>query len=249
MSRRAQLRLWLLALDRFELRLRGKIAQQRSRFIRESSKQYEANNGQIPGWVKSQHAQGIRNILADHYQAVIPHFGRVTLSKVKSRRIERKAADDLFTSFMQEWVTTEALLKANMISATDYNAILKAIQAGLDAGEGIAAIAKKIKDVSASTPYHAATIARTETHNAATFGSVESARVAEQEFGVQMNKVWLSTLDNRTRPGHRNANNQTVGLGEKFQIGTDNMDRPGDPSAEPDNVINCRCAVAFEEKE
>jgi hypothetical protein len=248
-DRSAQLRLWLLALTRLELRLRGQIAKQRTKFILNASKEYP-DNGQVPAWVSEKHKQEIRIILSDHYKVVIPHFGRMVLKQIKSRRIERKAAENMFTAFMGEWVTTEALRKATMISATDYDDVTNAIRTGIEAGEGTDAIARNIRDISKLTPFRSATVARTETHNAATFGSIETARTAEQKFGVQMYKVWLPTLDDRTRPEHRAmATRDPISLNEKFQVGGDTMDRPGDPSASPDNVINCRCALAYEEKE
>ena len=100
------------------------------------------------------------------------------------------------------------------------------------------------------TPYRAATVARTETHAAATFASVESVRQAERELpGLRMTKEWLATKDDRTRPEHLAADGQTVGLDEKFSVGGEAMDRPGDSSASAANVVACRCAIIFEEFE
>lgn len=248
-DRRTQLKLWLLALDRFELRLRGAIALQRAKYIRAAASVYESH-AFIPAWLNNDHIQGINSILSAHYQSVIPYFGRMVVKQVKSRKISQKAVDNLFTHFMQEWVSTEALRKARMIWNTDYGDVQNAISNGLAAGDGVSAIASRITDVSGLTPFRAATVARTETHNAATFGSIETARDLGREFGVQMLKAWLPTIDDRTRPEHRAMENKDpIPLDERFDVGGESMDRPGDPSAQPDNVINCRCAIAYEEKQ
>ena len=42
--------------------------------------------------------------------------------------------------------------------------------------------------------------------------------------------------------------NQSVGLEEMFDIGGERMDHPGDPVGSAENVINCRCAIAFKVK-
>jgi len=248
-DRRLQLRLWLLALDRFEIKLRGAIARARNKYIRTASTQYENNHGSIPAWVLEQHRGAISGLLQSHYELVIPHFGGMALKQVKSRRISTKAAHNLFTSFMYEWIRTEALRKASMIAGTDYDDVLGKIEAGIAAGEGVASIARSIREAVELTTYRAATIARTETHNAATFGSVETARTAQEELGIQLVKAWLPTLDDRTRPAHRAMQDKDpIPLGERFSVDGESMDRPGDPSASPDNVINCRCALAYEEK-
>jgi uncharacterized protein with gpF-like domain len=172
----------------------------------------------------------------------------MVLKQVKSRRITETKAKQLFSGFMLEWVKTESLRKAQMISDTDSDDVRNVIQKGIDAGEGVATIARGIRDVTGLTPFRAATVARTETHNAATFGSVETARAAEQDIGIVLVKEWLATRDDRTRPEHKAADGQQTDLGGRFDVGGETLDRPGDPSASPDNVINCRCALAYEER-
>src|SRR5262249_42788761 len=99
-------------------------------------------------------------------------------------------------------------------------------------------------------PFRASVVARTETHAAATFGSIESVREAERQLDVKMLKEWLPTLDDRTRPDHAAmAGSAPIPMDEDFLVGGESMDRPGDPGASPEQVINCRCAMAFEEAE
>ncbi len=235
-------------MSRFELALRPKAARARNAYLRAAASAYEQNNT-VPAWLRTAHERRIAEYLNEHYTAVIPLFGAMALKQIpgiKSRRFEKKTT---FPDLMATWVNREALRKAKLISATDAEDVRDAIQDGLEEGLGTEEIGSRIRKVSSLTASRAATIARTETHAAATFGSVESVREAEQELGVRMNKVWLATNDDRTREDHLAADGQTVGLDERFVVGGELMDRPGDPSASAEQVIGCRCAIAYEEVE
>lgn len=248
-DRRGELRLWLIAMERFEYALRGKVARTRNTFLKEASDAYDAN-GQLPAWIRERHIKRLKDVLWNHYEDVIPAFAALTLRQIKSRRIERKQAQSIYQALIAEWVKRESLRKAQMIAATDANEVRNAIQDGIDENEGTEAIARRIRKVSALTPHRAATIARTETHAAATYATASAAEQAEQELGVRLLKVWLPTMDDRTRDDHRAmTNHPAIPLDELFRVGDALMDRPGDPSAPPEQTINCRCALAHEEAE
>lgn len=237
---------WQATLNRLEPRLRVRIARVRTAFLREAADAYEHNTS-VPGWVAEKHRRGVKNTLAEHYEQVAPLFARMLDRQVKSRRTQRKAASR-FLERMHEWIGRESLRKAQMIAATDLDDVRDAIHAGIDGGEGTADIARRIRKGSAITAARAATVARTETNAAATFGYAEAARDAEQELGVRLLKVWLPTNDDRTRDDHRTmADHPPIPLNERFTVGGALMDRPGDPSGPPEQVINCRCALAVEE--
>ncbi len=246
-SPRAQFMLWQLGLTLFERKLLIKLSRARNGYIKKAADEY-AKDGSVPAWLLLAHRLKLRGLLQEHYEAVIPYFGKLVLAQVKSRRISHKAAKNVFTSFMYEWIRTEALRKATMISQTDHGDVVNAIQKGIEAAEGIAAISKRIREVTALTTSRADTVARTETNNAANFGSIETARTAEDEFQIKLLKSWMPTLDARTRESHREmANKDPIPLNEQFNVGGESMDRPHDPSASADNVINCRCAQSYEE--
>ena len=59
-------------------------------------------------------------------------------------------------------------------------------------------------------------------------------------------KQWLATPDERTRPTHVEAHDQTVPVKQMFTVGTAQMLYPGDPNG-PDGkeVINCRCTLIY----
>jgi hypothetical protein len=167
------------------------------------------------------------------------------LVKTKSLTLERKE----FVSRITEWARTRALQNAVTIAQTDLKDVKRIIESGLRDGLGQDEIARDIIDeASYLTRMRAATIARTETHSAATFGALEQAKQSEQEGGLVLLKSWVPTQDERTRPEHSAmASQPPIPVNEQFVVGGEPMDRPGDPSASAENVINCRCAIIFEE--
>ena len=248
-DRRLLLRAWLYALSRLELTLRVDQARARNAMIRQAATEY-TKHGHPPAHVFTAHRRRVKGVIEDHYRRTVPVFAAMALRQIKSRRLERRAAQTIYDALVSEWISREALRKATMIADTDRDDVLDAISGGLDDGLGTEEIARDIRRVTQMTPFRAATVARTETHAAATFASVESVRQAERDMpGLKMTKEWLATKDDRTRPEHLAADGQTVGLDETFVVGGEAMDRPGDTSGSEANVINCRCAVIFEEAE
>ncbi|WP_435007998.1 phage minor head protein [Tundrisphaera lichenicola] len=230
-----------------EFQLRADQGRARNAMIRQAAREY-LKHGHPPAHVFIAHRVRTKGVIEDHYRRTIPVFGGMALRQVKSRRVERKAAQTIYESLVADWIKRESLRKATMIADTDRDDVLGAISEGLTEGLGTEEIARSIRKVSDLTPYRAATVARTETHAAATFGSIESVREAERSLGVKMNKEWLATRDNRTRPEHLAADGQQVAMDEKFSVGGESMDRPGDTAGSAANLVNCRCAIIYEEK-
>lgn len=94
-------------------------------------------------------------------------------------------------------------------------------------------------------------IARTETVKAANYG----AKLGAQATGYEMNKVWVSAQDNRTRripkdhADHLHMNGVEAAMDEPFNVqdetGIIKMDRPGDSGAPARQICNCRCLISF----
>lgn len=261
----SRLGVWLHALNLFEVKLRVQAGRARNSAIIHAAQAYQYS-GHVPSYILDGHRRRMKQVLTDHYGKVIPHFAAQALSSIKSHPVGSRAAALLssgqefklhdiwetksvgFESIMQQWIAREALRKATMIASTDMDDIRDAIADGVTDGLGTAEIARNIRKVSQLTPFRSATVARTETHAAATFGSIESVRDAEQSLGVVMLKEWLPTLDERTRPEHAAmAGSDPIPLNEKFIVGGEMMDRPGDPSASAANLCNCRCALGYQE--
>lgn len=92
----------------------------------------------------------------------------------------------------------------------------------------------------------AATIARTETHAAASYATHEANRGLDLPM---QKKRWVSVGDERTREHHRAANGQEVGIDEPFIIrwkGQEiRMKHPHDGAGGAGNNINCRCLAIY----
>jgi uncharacterized protein with gpF-like domain len=91
----------------------------------------------------------------------------------------------------------------------------------------------------------AETIARTETMTALSQAQEEAFRQNIESGKVDPEAVtcrWVATSDNRTRDTHRAMDGQEVAWGELFVSPSGATLRyPGDPSAPPEERINCRC--------
>ena len=61
------------------------------------------------------------------------------------------------------------------------------------------------------------------------------------QSGVVQGSVWLTSIDGRERPAHRDAHGQERRIGEMFEVGGEMLAFPGDPMGSPGNIIQCRC--------
>lgn len=128
-------------------------------------------------------------------------------------------------------------------------AIQKVIEQGRLENLSLAQITRNIDGLTKVGRSRAALIARTETHNAASFANHQYHKTASEEYGIEMLKRWVSTSDLRTRSAHNLANGQTVPMDEKFTVGGAKMDYAGDPAGGARNVVNCRCVIIYVEPE
>ena len=232
------------AMTILELRLRVKAGAARNAYLRQSAKVY-AETGHPPAFLAANHKLRLQQALQAHYDATGAYFGRLALQALRDGR---KAALTPVQVLMHSWVQREALRKAQMIADTDRDDIYGVIAQRLEDGLGTAEIATGIRKLTGFTPYRSALIARTETHAAATYGSIESVRNAEQTLDLPILKRWLPTSDNRTRPEHLAMRGQpAIPLAEEFLVGGEPMDRPGDSGASAHNLVNCRCSLVYEE--
>jgi SPP1 gp7 family putative phage head morphogenesis protein len=210
----------------------------------EAAHAYE-NRGSIDHALTN-HAPRMLQVLEAHHRSTIRVFGqRVMQSAPKSFGVrELKDADGIFSRFVQDWIDRYTASKVTRILDTTRAQIVEAIAEGEQGGIGVQATAKLIRDKTggAIARSRASIIARTETHQAAMYGSEKAADALDIP---EMKKEWLAVEDERTRPAHSAANGQTVPVEGQFDVGGESLDRPGDPDASPENTINCRCVQAY----
>jgi len=125
---------------------------------------------------------------------------------------------------------------------TYYNKLMNsAITQGIVQGETIPQIAKRIVDVTGERSYSSAVRnARTAYTGAQNAGTLDSMRRA-QNMGIRIKKKWLAILDSRTRDSHADLDGQEQEIDDPFISRLGKIMYPGDPTAEPGDVYNCRC--------
>ena len=175
-------------------------------------------------------------ILNSHYRVVIEKFGE--------RQLRNYQKQNLFEEIYQDYVRQVGATRVVAIQNSTRNVIRRVINTNID--EGVEVTGKKIRDqgkpFNSFNRYRSNTIARTETHNAASYANhkvVESLNIPDVQ------KRWTTTLDARSRTTHVQANGQTVGMDEDFTVGGRPMAYPGDPRGGAANVINCRCVLLY----
>lgn len=123
--------------------------------------------------------------------------------------------------------------------------ISDAITQGIIQGDSIPEIAKRIATKTASKNEQAMVrYARTAMTGAQNAGRMEALHEA-QDMGIKVKKVWLATLDSRTRHAHALLDGQTKDVDEPFESELGPIMYPGDLSANPANTWNCRCTLIY----
>lgn len=110
-------------------------------------------------------------------------------------------------------------------------------------GESIPNMAQRIARTMGETN-HASSIryARTAMTGAQNAGRQDAYTRAEK-MGVDLQRRWIATLDNRTRHEHRQLDGQERGTEEPFEVDGYEIMYPGDPTAEPFLIWSCRCTT------
>jgi hypothetical protein len=156
---------------------------------------------------------------------------------------------DTWQKIVNNWLSKEAGQKIKYIEDTTRQTIRDELKEGVDAGEGIDDLAKRIDGIYGDEiiPNRAEVIARTEVISASNLGSISAVKAAAAVTGLVVKKRWLATRDGRTREDHLDAEGQEVDMDEPFEVGGEELMFPGDTSrgASAGNTIMCRCAVTY----
>ncbi|MED2789695.1 phage minor head protein [Bacillus thuringiensis] len=125
------------------------------------------------------------------------------------------------------------------------NRIRRELSIGLRKGEGYATMANRIKPILDGDAKKAQMVAWTESARVQNLGTYDSASHAFDE-GVSMKKIWISTLDKRTRPTHQAADHQKVPFKGLFKVGGYSCEYPHDSNLPAKEVVRCRCTFITE---
>ena len=123
--------------------------------------------------------------------------------------------------------------------------VSNAVTQGIIQGESLPEIAERIARDTASQNGSAmmryAQTAMTSAQNAGRMETMERAK----SMGIKCKKKWIATLDNRTRDTHAELDGQVVDVDQPFVVGGMEIMYPGDPTADPSLVYNCRCTMGY----
>lgn len=123
--------------------------------------------------------------------------------------------------------------------------LTSAVTQGILQGESIPGIVKRLASVADMDKKAAIRNARTYTTAAENKGRVDSYERAK-DLGIKVKKKWIATLDDRTRVEHRHLDNMVVDNDAEFETDGYKISYPGDPSADPEMIYNCRCTLVAE---
>ena len=180
-----------------------------------------------------------------------PFYIRIiqTFSDRLEKRFTKKEGN-FFDILTERYMLSIGANHISDIDTTTRKQLQRVISLAQKDGLGVAQTARQIEQrfQPRFTRARSATIARTETHSAASFANHEMGKELRGS-GVQIKKQWVSTGDERTRLAHINANGTTVPMDEAFTVDGAKMQYTGDPNGGARNVINCRCVTLYIEDE
>lgn len=113
-----------------------------------------------------------------------------------------------------------------------------AVMQSIIQGEDTYQFAERLAAVTDMNQTSAIRNARTMTTSAQNGGKQDQFERA-QRMGIKSQKVWIASLDFRTRESHRHLDGEIVDIDEKFSNG---LKFPGDPNGAPAEIYNCRCS-------
>ena len=117
--------------------------------------------------------------------------------------------------------------------------VRSAITQSLLQGESVPETAKRLRQVAEMNRSASLRNARTMINAAEQGGKLaEYEELAEE--GVNIEKGWMATLDERTRDSHAEMDMEYVPVDEPFSNG---LMEPCDPDGDPAEVYNCRCTL------
>ena len=116
------------------------------------------------------------------------------------------------------------------------------VMQGIQQGESIPKIAKRLQNVTDMSKKAAVRNARTMVTAAENKGRYDSYKTAESD-GLLLYKRWYCTHDNRVRNWHKELDGISIPIDEPFENSYGELMYPGDPMGDPANVYNCRCRM------
>ena len=165
-------------------------------------------------------------------------MGAISFNLYDKKTVERLIKDN--PKMLPEW-------KINKQKDYVWNEkrVQNAVAQGIIQGESIAQIGDRLTgELATSNAKKMNLFARTAFTGAQNAGRIDRLHDAE-EMGIEVKKKWLASLDDRTRDAHADLDGDEVPVDEPFHSILGPIMYPGDPTADPANVYNCRCTLTY----
>lgn len=121
--------------------------------------------------------------------------------------------------------------------------IKSALFQGIVQGDSMDDIAKRLQKVTDMDESSSIRYARTMVTSAENAGRQSRMEDVSQKYGIEMEKVWIATLDARTRDAHIELDGTSVPVNGEWKNEFGKIKFPADPNAAGANVYNCRCTM------
>ncbi len=152
-----------------------------------------------------------------------------------SQQITSKEADEYGD------LTKQAVSKAKDTKWNEGN-IKKSVIVGASLLLGANAIMKRSAKLTVDKNRNSATMHKSGMGTDAENKARLDGMYRSEDMGNEMTKIWIATLDNRTRDSHAMLDGASVPLDDVFDNG---LERPRDPSGDPAEICNCRCSLKY----
>jgi len=196
------------------------------------------------------HEEPIQQLYNDIFTTVGVRFARITFDALHEKSIKQEFSADIVHESSLSYVKIYGAEKVRGITQTSRDRIKREIQSVIDLGQDIefsaARLAAGVDEINVA---RGRVISRTEIIAASNHGIA----VGGQMSNLNLNKEWISSIDDRTRDGstsqfdHIKPDGQIVHQSETFIVSGERLEFPGDSShgASAGNLIQCRCTFAF----
>lgn len=244
-DRAKELHIQKIMIGRMMGKYRVGIQREITRAMREAAK--DVSRGGDGDDIRAEHEKNMGRILTSLWrESGNMMAGRIyNASNAKHGRFNLlvKAEDPVqpWMAAMAAWIAEKTGIKIKQVSDTTVKNVREFVRRGVSNGDSLEDIAKNIRDNSAVIGgSRSQTIARTEVHNSAMYGSYEGAL----STGRDMVKEWIASNDGATREEHVAVDGETKEMNDYFYVGDSQLLTPGG-DGEPADVINCRCGIAY----
>jgi HK97 family phage portal protein len=160
-------------------------------------------------------------------------------------RATAKAGSSVGVSFSQlqpgllEYVERHAAQLITGVTDTTKDKVARAIRDGLESGDGIRGIAKRVEASGAFSRDRAKLIATTEVTTVRNGAALESMQSYADRTGLKVIKTWINSADARVRDEHLN---QPIGVGGEKRAANEPFSNGLMAPSEP----NCRCSLLYD---